>query len=82
MADNPFTAPTIAGYNASPPPDDGSQVAANQVEWDKHIEKIGDPIKTLTESAVSNTNSAFGDLVLTTDPGQETLIVMAAMYGS
>lgn len=80
-AENPFVSPSIAGYNASPPPDDGSKTSANQTEWSKHIEKIGDPVKTLSESAVSNTNDAFSALIVTTDPGQETIVVMTAMYG-
>lgn len=82
VAENPYTAPTIAGYNASPPPDDGSTTSANQVEWAKHKEKLGDPIKTLAEADVSATSSAFSQLVLTTDPGQETVIVMADMFGA
>ena len=40
---------SISGYNATPPPDDGSQVAANVVEWDKHKTKLGDPLKNLAE---------------------------------
>lgn len=45
-----FTTTAISGYNASPPADDGSAVAANQLQWSKHINKIGDPLKTLVES--------------------------------
>src|SRR5262245_21354632 len=40
----------ISGYNASPPPDDGSQTASNQVTWAKHKTKLGDPIKTALEA--------------------------------
>jgi len=35
----------VSGYNASPPADDGSQSASNQVTWANNINKIGDPIK-------------------------------------
>ena len=42
---NPYTQPTLTGYNATPPADDGTNVAANEVKWDKHIDKIGDPLK-------------------------------------
>lgn len=56
---NPYTAVTISGYNATPPPDDGSQVSANQVTWAKHKTKLADPIKTLAESINTNVNAAF-----------------------
>lgn len=45
-----YAANTISGYNASPPSDDDTVAAANLVEWQKHLDKIGDPIKVLTES--------------------------------
>ena len=45
-----YTTQAIANYNASPPADDGSEVAANQVTWAKHKTKLADPIKTLTEA--------------------------------
>lgn len=45
-----YTTVTISGYNASPPPDDGSQTSANIVQWSKHKLKIGDPIKTGVEA--------------------------------
>ena len=80
MANNPYTSVSISGYNTSPPPDDGSQTSANQLEWAKHKTKLGDPVKTGVESVNSNTNSAFGALVMTDDPGQETVVVMAAMF--
>jgi hypothetical protein len=32
------------GYNASPPPDDGTTGADNLVTWAKHTEKLTDPI--------------------------------------
>ena len=41
---------SISGYNATPPPDDGTAVAANVVEWQKHLDKIGGPLKTLAEA--------------------------------
>ena len=44
-----FTKPTISGYNDSPPSNDGAQTASNQLGWDKHKEKLSDPVKTLAE---------------------------------
>ena len=71
-----YTSVTITGYNASPPPDDGSTSASNQLTWAKHKTKIGDPIKTAVEAInsalvtaldtssrliTSNDNSVAGD---------------------
>lgn len=60
---NPFTAPSISGYNSNPPPDDGSTGANNEVDWSMVKEKIGDPIKTLAEANVTATNTAIGKLM-------------------
>lgn len=59
---NPYTSQTIAGYNSSPPPDDGTQSEANRVNWSKHIDKIGDPLKTLAEGVNSSVSTAFGKI--------------------
>ncbi len=56
---SPYTSQAIADYNVSPPTDDGSQVAANQVQWSKHKDKLADPIKNLAESINSAVGSAF-----------------------
>lgn len=47
---NPYTTQTIADYNTSPPADDASAVASNQLFWSKHKDKLADPIKTLAEA--------------------------------
>lgn len=65
MAVNPYSTQTISGYNASPPPDDGSQTSANKVEWAKHKEKLGDPLKTLAEGINSSILTAANTLALT-----------------
>lgn len=75
MATNPYTGPTIAGYNASPPPDDGSTTASNKLEWAKHISKIGDPLVTFAEAINTAVNNAFNSLIVTDDIAQETAIV-------
>jgi hypothetical protein len=64
VAVNPYTSVSILGYNSSPPPDDGSQTSANKVEWAKHKNKIGDPIKTLAESINTNALAAANALAL------------------
>jgi len=59
---NPYSSVTVSGYNSSPPADDGTNVDANKVEWDKHVTKLGDPVKTAVESVNSNALSAIGQL--------------------
>jgi hypothetical protein len=45
-----YSTVSISGYNSSPPSDDGSQTAANQVKWSTQKDKIGDPLKTAVEA--------------------------------
>lgn len=40
----------ISGYNDTPPSDDGQNIPGNEIEWDKHKSKLGDPIKDLAEA--------------------------------
>ena len=41
-----YTTQTISGYNSSPPSDDGTQTASNQVKWSTQKTKLTDPLKT------------------------------------
>lgn len=45
-----YSTVTVTSYNASPPADDGSQSASNQITWAKHKTKLGDPLKTAIEA--------------------------------
>ena len=54
-----YTSPTLSGYNANPPPDDGSQTGDNEVAWSKHTDKIGDPLKNFSEAIDTATTTAF-----------------------
>jgi hypothetical protein len=56
----PYTSVSISNYNANPPADDGSEVPANRVDWSKHKEKLGDPLKTAVESINTNITAAMG----------------------
>jgi hypothetical protein len=49
----PFTPPSVTGFNANPPEDDGSAVPSNEVEWQKHLDKIGSPLKTALEALMT-----------------------------
>lgn len=60
---NPFVSPSIAGYNANPPTDDGANTANNEVKWSKHKDKLADPVKTLTEQTITNTDVAFAKII-------------------
>lgn len=59
---NPYTSVSLTGYNSNPPPDDGSAIAANEITWSKHKDKIGDPLKTLAEGVNTNVLAAFGKI--------------------
>ena len=56
----PYTTVSIINYNNNPPTDDAAQTATNKISWDKHKTKLGDPVKTLSESINTNILAAFG----------------------
>jgi hypothetical protein len=53
---------TVSGYNATPPPDDGSQVATNKVSWAGIKTKLTDPLNTAV-SALNTSGAALGTVV-------------------
>jgi hypothetical protein len=57
---NPFSSVTVTGYNTSPPPDDGSTTASNEITWSGIKGKIGDPLKTAFDAINTNALAAFG----------------------
>lgn len=73
-SNNPYTSVTISGFDASPPSDDGAREAQNQVEWAKHVDKLGTPLKNGVESVDANVSAAFSALIVTDDPAQEGMI--------
>lgn len=56
-----YTSQTISGYDALPPPDDGTTGDNNKVTWEKHKTKLGNPIKTLAE-AINTALLAYVDV--------------------
>ena len=76
MPSNPYVSVSASGYNASPPPDDGSQVAANLITWAGIKTKLADVVKVLADGINTNVLAAFASLVLTTVPEEENLIIM------
>ena len=79
-AENPYDSVTVSGFNADPPPDDGARTAVNQLEWSKHVDKLGQPNKTAIEEINTNVSTAFDALIITTDPAQEGLIEAARRF--
>jgi hypothetical protein len=60
---SPFTVTSVSNYNSNPPPDDGSQTAANRVQWSTQKTKLTDPIKTAFDDSESATSTAFGKVM-------------------
>ena len=56
-----YTPVSLVGYNTSPPSDDGLQVDSNKVQWQKHLDKIGNPLKTQI-AAIDTALSTFTDM--------------------
>ena len=56
---SPYTSVDLSGYNDDAPTDDGSNVANNALKWSNHINKIGNPLKTLAEGIDTNVQAAF-----------------------
>ncbi len=63
MADNPYSQPTLTGYNTNPPGDDGSTTATNALTWAKHKDKLGDPLKSFATDMDANILSAFAKTI-------------------
>lgn len=59
----PFTPTAISSYNANPPPDDGSQVPSNRVDWATIKTKIGDPIKTGADTNMTAIAAGFAKII-------------------
>jgi hypothetical protein len=50
----------VTGYNANPPPDDGTQVSTNLERWSDVKTKIGDPLNVFAGAVDGNLTAAFG----------------------
>ncbi len=69
---NPYTNPTLTGYNSNPPPDDGSGGDDNEITWAKHKDKIGDPLKNFSQAIDSAVNTAFDAIAFNAVSNQAT----------
>jgi microcystin-dependent protein len=58
----PYSEVSISGYNANPPEDDGTEATSNEISWQKHLDKIGGPLKTAIETTQTNVTTAIAAL--------------------
>ena len=56
-----FSSASRSGYNASPPSDDGTVAASNQVNWSKHKDKLTDPIATQVDDLQTALTTHFNE---------------------
>jgi len=56
-----YTKPSLSGYNASPPPDDGTTGSNNEITWSKHKTKLGDPLQTFSNAINDAVEAAWSD---------------------
>lgn len=54
-----YTQVTVSGYNSTPPSDDGTVTASNQVLWSTIKTKLSDPLKTALETIDDNVAAAI-----------------------
>ena len=59
-----YTAPTISGYNATPPSDDGASTSSNRLYWSIIKTKLTDPLKNYVDSINSAISASFSGLFL------------------
>jgi hypothetical protein len=55
---------TVTGFNANPPEDDGTAASTNEISWQKHLDKIGSPLKTAIEATQTNITSLVDNQLL------------------
>ena len=57
-----YSSPSISGYNANPPSDDGTATEDNTVKWATVKDKVGDPIKTYADAISSAVSTSITNL--------------------
>lgn len=68
-----YSSQSASGYNSSPPPDDGTTVAANKITWAKIKSAITDPVKTLADAVNSALRTALNVTPSTTSGSYTTV---------
>ena len=73
-----YSAPSISGYNDTPPSDDGANTSANEVTWAGIKTKLGDPVKTYAQAVSSAVGTAFGKIMFNTVSAESSDYTVAA----
>lgn len=71
---SPYQSQSASNYNSSPPPDDGSTVAANKITWAKIKTALADSIKTLADNINTALRAALNVSPSTTSIAYTTLV--------
>lgn len=58
-----YSGTSVSGYNANPPPDDGTTGANNQVAWVTQKSKLGDPLNTAIAAMSSSLVTALSKTI-------------------
>ena len=61
---NPYSPPSVSGYNTSPPSDDWSVTSTNRVSWATIKTKLADPLLNMANAINTAITNAFGILFL------------------
>ncbi|HEX9472512.1 MAG TPA: hypothetical protein VF957_23550 [Bradyrhizobium sp.] len=79
---NPYSPQSVTNYNTSPPPDDGSRVAANAVSWATIKNKLADPLLNLANAVNTAASNAFLSLFLNAvNPQSANYVVQSSDRG-
>lgn len=70
----PYSPVTITGYNSNPPPDDGTQVAANEIVWANIKAKLSDPLKTAIDAMQTAIDNIIDSLEANIMPAATVLV--------
>ena len=55
-----YTQPSIVGYNDNPPSNDGTEsIINNGLDWDRHLNDIGDPLDAYIDAVNTETDASF-----------------------
>ena len=81
---------SVSGYNATPPADDGTVDASNQVKWSFVKGKIGDPLNTFASAVNSALVTAFNyeslsktdSYTITAAENGKTVVIAASVASS
>lgn len=81
VENNPYDTQSSSGYRAVDPPDDGSRTAANALTWIRHTTQLSEPLHNFSIAIDAEVLGAFGELAMTTDPGEETMVIAMQEFG-